>query len=123
MAKYLKIPTRSYKGSEITAKLREDDDNEITRLYKEAGYEEPGLSCVITWMRLPISDLEGCSYDSTTSIQDSDIEFETGEFSSSLLILKDGTEIATAWPIDYLENMLIKYGIVDEDIKDQKEFL
>ena len=130
--KYIKIPSRNYKVSELLELDKEetDSDSEIDRIYRDAGFKKnpnkdglEELSCVISWMRIPLIDFEGCSYDSASSRENMDEEFENGEFKSSIIFFKNGFNLPCLWSIDKLEKVLINYGIVDPKIRDQKEIL
>lgn len=85
--------------------------------------KEHTIPAIITWMRIPLQSLEGCSYDSSTSLINSENDFENGEFSNSIISTKDGQDMSCAWDINTLEKNLIAWGIVDDDILQNKEIL
>lgn len=131
MTKYLKIPGKTYKSTQLNQLQKDqgEEESEIDRIYKANGYskrpdkEDPEISSVITWMRIPLEDFQGCSYDASTAIEESDLEFELGEFTSSIIHFKDGISLPCAWTVEKLEDILIQHDIVHPSIKNQEEIL
>jgi len=125
---YIKIPIHTYKGSELNnfEKNEMEGDDEIKRLQKRGAYyepENPEIKPVITWMRIPYDDFNGVVYDSTSAIENTEEEFETGYFTSSMLMFRDGFSVTCAWTVEELEDVLIQYGVVSPLVRNQKETL
>lgn len=128
MTKYLKIPGKAYPQTDINRLEREQDINSeldysdrIVKKALEKGYEP--VRGVLTWMRIPYDDLIECSYDAWISLEHSEDEFDSGNFTSSILYLKDNRTIPCAWSVEQLEDFLIKNEIVHPSIKKEKEIL
>lgn len=123
---YLKIPSKTYKRSELERLEQQDpDEDEVEKLVRNAlkkGVERKELSAVITWVRIPLEDFIGCTYESACSSETMDEEFDSGEFRQSVITFKDGIQMPCIWSVSKLEDVLIDNGIVHKSIKDQEEF-
>lgn len=126
---YLKIPSRTYKKSELNKLDKEEereDESEVDKLIRKSlnkTIDPKEVKSVITWTRIPLDDFIGCSYDSSTSIENSEDEFADGFLGSSIIFMKDGQVFPCEWSVEKLEDFLIDYGIVNPLIKKQEEKL
>lgn len=122
---YIKIPIHTYKGSELNnfERVSDEGESEIEKLKKTGLNYEPEeiIRPVITWMRIPLDDFAGVIYDSTTAIENADEEFDSGDFTSSMLMFADGFSVTCAWTVEQLEDKLIEFGVVSPLVRQQKE--
>jgi hypothetical protein len=135
MANYWKFPSSLFKTKDmnkyrktIEAEQEEDGLDEIDKLVSRSARniaEEDALPPrgIINWMRVPISILEDVVYESISSVENQDEEFETEKLSQSIMYTKDGEMFQCAWDVETLEKNLIKIGVVSPSILDQKEEL
>lgn len=112
----------------MEAESQNEDFDEIDRIVSKSAKNLPDAEDVmplgvITWTRIPVDMLEGVMYEPSSSLENQDEEFDTGNLRHSMMITKDGDTFPCAWDIDTLEKELINIGIVAPSIREQKEKL